>query len=178
MKLQLDCTVPLITYSWYIYTHTCLYKQTYTYVPTCAHIYTHAQAHAHTHVHKHTYTYVYTCAPTHIHTCILSLSPWKCKNYLYGLGNFLTHNKLHLVIRDFIMSTILINNVARHHYRPTMRSRIRHYVHNWHIVYKTPIMLLYGAEPMDAHTDYLKHIKLLYQPKHNFTINTALEISL
>ena len=133
----------------------------YQHVHTYINMHKHACTHMHTYVYKNTYTYVHTCAPTHIHTCTSSLSPWKGNIYLYALANFLTHDKLHLVLRKIpslffiimnlisktvqqgntLMSTILISNVAWHHYRPTMRSRIRHHVHNWYIVYKTPIWL-------------------------------------
>ena len=130
----------------------------YQHVHTCIHMHKHAHTHMHTYVYKNTYTYVHTCAPTHIHTCISSLSTWKGKNYLYALANFLTHDKLHLVLRNSIMSTILISNVAWHHYRPTMRSRIRHHVHNWYIVYKTPIWLFYRAGLMDACTHTTTHM--------------------
>ena len=63
-------------------------------------------------------------------------------NYLL---NFLTHNKLHLVLKDSFMSTILTDDVAWCRHKPTKRSRIRHHIHNRHTVYITTFMLLYGV---------------------------------
>ena len=72
-------------------------------------------------------------------------SPWKVNIELHKLVNFLTYNKLHLVLKDSFTSTILTDDIAWFHHKPTKRSRIRHHMHNMHTVYKTTFMLLYGV---------------------------------
>ena len=55
-------------------------------------------------------------------------SPWKVNIELHALVNFLTHNKLHLVLKDSFTSTILTDDVAWCCHKPTKRSRIRHHL--------------------------------------------------
>ena len=75
---------------------------------------------------------------------------------LYALVHFITHNKLHVVLKDYITSIIMTkyNDVAWCHHKSTKRSEIRQ--HNMHTVYKTTI-LLYGVaikRPMAINNQY------------------------
>ena len=82
------------------------------------------------------------------------LSPWKVNIEQHALVHFLAHIKLHFVLKDYIASTILTDDVAWCHHKSTKRSEIRQ--HNMHTVYKTTILLCGVAikRPMAINNQY------------------------